>query len=63
MIQTISCRTCGKTFAACTEPECYTDDEWIADVKKYVKAGHVVKMVEPGTWSLEGCDCDKTHQP
>jgi len=56
-IQTIICR-CGKTFAACCEPHCYTDNEWLKDLKKYVNEGCSVIMIEHENVKLERCICE-----
>lgn len=44
MIQTIKYKCCGKIFAACREPECYTDADWLKNLKQYVQKGHTVEM-------------------
>ena len=61
MIQVIKYPCCGKIFAACTEPECYTDNDWLKSLKKYVKQGYQVGMIEGGKGKLrfEICDCKK----
>lgn len=46
MIQVIKKPCCGVVFAACVDPECYTDKDWTTELSKYVKAGNVVEMVE-----------------
>lgn len=57
MIQCISC-PCGKVFAACREPECYEDAEWQKDMRKHVKKGCSVKMVDNGVGKLfDKCTC------
>lgn len=58
MVQIIKCK-CGKIFAAAAEPHCYVDAEWQKDMRKYVKKGCVVEMVENGDWKFENCVCDK----
>lgn len=45
-IQVIIYKCCGNVFAACRTPECYTDAEWMKDVRKYAKQGHTVEMAE-----------------
>ena len=55
MIQIIYCPKCGSGFAGCVEPECYTDNNWIKEMKKYIKQGYKVKTVEK--YSLEKCTC------
>lgn len=48
MIQLICC-PCGNGFAACREPECYEETDWQRDMRKYVKKGCTVKLIENGT--------------
>jgi hypothetical protein len=61
MVQVIVCK-CGATFAACTEPECYTEAHWKRDVTKYVKKGCTIKMIpaEENQWGE--CTCPKSKQ-
>jgi len=56
MVQVTKCK-CGKIFAACREPECYTDADYQRQVRKDIKSGCTVEMVESGTWSFEKCTC------
>ena len=57
MIQIIKYKCCGKIFAACCEPECYIDKDWLSNLKKYVLRGDKVELVESGSWKFEKCDC------
>ena len=60
--QIIKCK-CGKTFAACTEPECYTDKDWIKSLRKYVLDGCSVEVVDTNSdWKFEKCICE-TENP
>ncbi len=34
MIQVIRYKCCNKIYAAAVEPHCYTDKEWMNDVRK-----------------------------
>lgn len=55
--QCISC-PCGKMFAACLEPECYSDADWQKDMRNYVKKGCSVSMTdEPIAGKFEKCTC------
>lgn len=57
MIQVIKC-PCGKIFAACCEPECYSDAEWQKNMRGYVKKGCKPEMIEHGSgWEFEKCTC------
>jgi hypothetical protein len=59
MIQIIKHKCCGKTFAACREPDCFTDKEWQKELRKYVLSDKVtVEMVE--SFTFEKCTCNKT---
>lgn len=60
MIQVVKFKCCGKIFSACAEPYCYTDNDYVKDLKKYVNQGHKVEMVENGTGiRFEKCECKK----
>ena len=59
MIQVVKSKCCGTIFAACIEPECYTDKDWLKNLKNYVNRGDKVEMIESGTLqSIKKCDCD-----
>ncbi len=62
-IQIIRCK-CGKSFAACREPECYTEKEWMKDLRKYVQEGCTVEMIDSGEGNLqlERCECPKVKK-
>jgi len=62
MIQVIKYKCCGKVFAACCEPDCYTDKDWLKSLKKYVERGDNIEMVENGTWKFEKCECEKEEE-
>lgn len=56
-IQCISCNG-GKVFAACRVPECYTDAEWMKELRNYVsKKGCTVSVVDTGSFSFDSCEC------
>jgi hypothetical protein len=57
MVQIIKCK-CGNIIAAAAEPHCYADAEWQKDMRKYVKKGYTVEMMENGSgWKFESCVC------
>lgn len=56
LAQVIVCK-CGSKFAACVAPECYTEADWMKDVRKYVKQGCTVEVVEAGSFRFERCKC------
>jgi len=68
MIQVTKC-PCGEIFAACREPECYSDAEYQKDTRNYIKKGCTVEMVESGKWEWGNCTCpnmkpvDKSQLP
>lgn len=62
MIQVIKKKCCGSVFAACVEPDCYTDKYWLKNLKKYVNRGDKVEMVENGTLQWGGkCKCNEVE--
>ena len=60
MIQIIKCKECETVFAACTAPECYTDRDWLNNLKKYIKRGDKVEMIGDKSFNLGSCGCRKT---
>lgn len=58
MIQVIKTKCCGKVFAACVSPQCYTEKDWTAELRKYVLQGCTVDLVEDGNVHFELCECD-----
>ena len=60
MIQVIKYRCCGKIFAACVEPECYLDTDWLKDIRHYAKRGDKIEMIESNIQiKFEKCECNK----
>lgn len=58
MIQVIRHKCCNKIYAASIEPHCYTDKEWMKDVRKAALQGDKIEMIESGTnWKFEKCAC------
>lgn len=60
MVQIIKYKCCDKVFAACCEPECYIDEDWLSNLKKYVLRGDKVSLVEWGDFKFEKCQCNLT---
>jgi hypothetical protein len=61
MIQVVKYKCCGKIFAACHEPYCYTDSDWLKNLKKYVERGDTVEMIEHGVkFEFGKCECSKS---
>jgi hypothetical protein len=53
---------CGKAFAACMEPLCYTEEEWKANLTNYVNVGHKVSLEDPGSFRFEKCTCQRIDE-
>lgn len=68
MIQIVKYKCCQKIFAACTEPECYTDKDWQKSLREYATRGDTIEMIHEGSMFKFGiCECnreryDKTTQ-
>ena len=58
-IQVIRHKCCGKIFAACHEPECYIDEDWLNSLKQYVLRGDTVEVVNYGEVVFGVCECKK----
>lgn len=57
-VQLIKCK-CGKIFAACIEPDCYTDKVWLKNMRKYVIKGCSVEMASSSkSFRFEKCTCN-----
>lgn len=61
MIQIVKRKCCGSVFAACVEPDCYTDNDWLKNLKEYVNRGDKVEMIENGSLHFSKCECQKTQ--
>jgi len=60
MIQVIKYACCDKIFAACHEPHCYTDTDWLKNLKQYVRRGDKVEMIHGGNGLQMGqCECNE----
>lgn len=55
-VQVIKCK-CGSIIAGCMEPDCYEDSDWQRDMRKYVRKGYTVGVVECANIKLERCKC------
>lgn len=58
-IQVVKKKCCGAVFAGCCEPECYIDSDWLRELKKYVKEGCTVEMINKGEFAFGRCTCVK----
>lgn len=57
-LQHIICK-CGVSIAACRVPECYEDAGWQREMRKYVKRGYTVELIDAGSHKFERCSCKK----
>ena len=61
-VQVLVCK-CGAKYAACREPECYVDNEWLKDLKQHIKDGGTVEMMDPEKFEFESCKCKNQNLP
>lgn len=59
MVQIIKCSH-GEIFAACCVPECYEDVDWQREMRKYIKNGCTVEMIEK--FEFGECDCSPSKK-
>ena len=59
IVQVIKYKCCGKVFAACREPECYTSKDWQRNLRKDVNEGHKVEMMPIEILQFGKRECDK----
>ena len=57
-VQAIRCK-CGNIFAGCRLPECYTEVDWMKEVRVEVKRGCTIEIVDAQSFSFEHCTCKK----
>jgi hypothetical protein len=50
-IQVLVCK-CGAKYAACIDPYCYTDKDWLKDLKKHIKDGGTVEMSDSESFTI-----------
>jgi hypothetical protein len=55
--QIIKYKCCGKVFAVCMVPECYTEKDWLKNLRKYALRGDTIEVVEAGDFSFGKCEC------
>lgn len=58
--QVIKRKCCGTVFAACTEPECYQDKDWLKSIRKASVEGHTIEIVKLSEVKsvFEECVCE-----
>jgi len=54
--QIVICK-CGQTIAACKQPHCYTDNDWLKDLRNFIKQGCKVDLIETERVNLQNCKC------
>jgi hypothetical protein len=59
MIQTVKYKCCGETFAACNEPNCHLNEDWLTAIELYKFNGHIVEMSEASNVKFGECKCKK----
>jgi len=57
-IQVLVCK-CGSKYAACVEPDCYEDVDWLKDLGKCLQAGGTVEMADAESFMFERCKCNE----
>lgn len=62
MCQVVSCGTCKNTFAACSEPICYTSMAWQAQLRGYVRKGYKISTVPISSVVIQLCNCSDDNQ-
>ena len=55
-VQVLKCK-CGAKYAACIEPYCYEDTEWLKGLGECLKEGGTVEMSDTLTFRFEKCKC------
>ncbi len=64
-IQILVCK-CGSKYAACVEPNCYTDTDWLNVLRQNVLEGGTVEMAAAESFAFEQCKCNEqpaTEEP
>ena len=60
-VQVLKCK-CGAKYAACVEPNCYEDIEWLKGLGECLKNGGTVEMESAEEFRFTSCtrECDPT---
>lgn len=56
-VQVLKCK-CGAKYAACSEPYCYEDTDWLKDLRKCLKEGGTVEMESAEEFRFTSCTCE-----
>lgn len=56
-IQVLKCK-CGAKYAACVDPDCYEDTEWLKGLGECLKNGGSVEMESAEEFRLTSCTCE-----
>ena len=56
-VQVLKCK-CGAKYAACVEPDCYEDTEWLQGLGECFKNGGTVEMESAEEFRFTSCTCE-----
>ena len=57
-IQVLICK-CGAKYAACCEPDCYNDVDWLKDLGICLKDGGQIEMEDSEKFRFQKCTCNE----
>lgn len=60
-VQVLECK-CGAKYAGCCEPSCYTDKDWLKEVRECALNGGKVYLVDSQDFKFERCTCNDDSQ-
>lgn len=59
-VQVLRWKCCNKIYAVAVEPHCYTNKQWLKEVKQAVKDGDLIEMLSlEESRNMEICNCNK----
>ena len=56
--QVLRKKCCNYIYAMCIEPECFIDRDWLKDVRKAVKDGDSIEMLDTSVARFGKCECE-----
>jgi hypothetical protein len=56
--QIVRCPKCKSVFAGCLDPYCYTDKDWLKNIRLYLKQGYEIDLIESKSLHFEKCKCN-----
>lgn len=59
--QVIRHKCCGKIYAACRVPECYSEASWHKDMRTAIKKGDIVDTLD--SFEFGRCTCKEDNEP